>query len=402
MAVRRVDTLGCHPLVLMQKLAAIGGLEIMREEKHTHDGVDYPYHIIAKVKDGLYVEAFDPIYAVGDTPEKMPTRPGGLLLEATDLNRSEGMANLLTSDREMKFGNVSWGDFERKSMSVLITLPTHPSRLKGRSDSYLFGFYAGVGLNKDAFVITGELKDGETITTQTDSNICYKLTGPVREGNYAHPFGIINFGWRSSPPRVPSTHALQSAFLTGQERDVCAPVLLVLSGAMVRVGHSFSEGAGIALPTEWEELPIFTSIMSSDSGLSFIVPSSRGAILVLTTVDTTKGNGFEGVSPVIFCKIPLAHNPGSKLAERAVVLGSASNPAASAGMSLYSPTPPIGNDSVSGGPVVTDVFVHNLDEIRGAIPGVLSCSPNLPMGTVGWLDGKRYRVHLPGRMLQIG
>ncbi|EFC90033.1 hypothetical protein Dpep_0001, partial [Dethiosulfovibrio peptidovorans DSM 11002] len=74
MAVKRIDTLGCHPLVLMKKLAAIGGLEILKEEKHVHDGVEYPYHIVAKVKDGLYVEAKDPIYEFASTPELLPRR----------------------------------------------------------------------------------------------------------------------------------------------------------------------------------------------------------------------------------------------------------------------------------------------------------------------------------------
>jgi hypothetical protein len=57
---------------------------------------------------------------------------------------------------------------------------------------------------------------------------------------------------------------------------------------------------------------------------------------------------------------------------------------------------------VVGGPVVSEVYAFDSDEIRGAVNGVLGISENVEVGTMGWLDGKRYRVLLPGRMTQVG
>ena len=52
--------------------------------------------------------------------------------------------------------------------------------------------------------------------------------------------------------------------------------------------------------------------------------------------------------------------------------------------------------------MVTNIFAVGTDEIRGVIPGVLSCSGNLAIGTVGWLDGIKYKVVKAGRMIKIG
>jgi|GEM_PF-6348105 len=129
--------------------------------------------------------------------------------------------------------------------------------------------------------------------------------------------------------------------------------------------------------------------------------NSRNATCLLTAIDTDKGNGLPGSFPAIYdsgmcCAYFVDEG------ENAIVMGDESTPGSVIPMQIYVPSPPLATDAVSGGPVVTDLFVHNSQEIRGALPGLLGTPEALSVGSVGWLDGKRYRVHLPGRMLQIG
>ena len=53
-------------------------------------------------------------------------------------------------------------------------------------------------------------------------------------------------------------------------------------------------------------------------------------------------------------------------------------------------------------PVASEVVAYTATEIKGAIRGILAVPDNLPIGTMGWLDGKKYSVLTKGRMFQEG
>lgn len=176
-----------------------------------------------------------------------------------------------------------------------------------------------------------------------------------------------------------------------------------MSGTTMRIAQNVAVD-GLVNPTPWRGLPIFASLLSTGKGLFFINKArvAHSGILGITQIDTTKGNGVEGSFPAVYDSGVISVFLSPDKGEHLNILGSATNPLAYSPMQLFSPNPPIPVDSVSGGPVVTDLFAYNSEEIRGSVEGLLSARENLPVGTVGWLDGKRYRVHLPGRMLQIG
>ncbi len=422
MAVRRVDTLGCHPLVLMKKLAAIGGLEILKEEKHTHDGVDYLYHIVAKVKDGLYVEAKDPLYEQAITPARLPQCGAPLQLECT----SEMLANLTregnvvipsTEPLIMEAYGPSFLVVNNRDVSSKYCMVTTCSENgnAGNSGTYLFGnpvspisggatFFGKDNVQESAF----------SIASHSGTTVIYTPYGNTAEGKCKgvcvyppsskwNDFGIaLNIEAFHDVVWKPVIFGYGSAYqvLSLGESYRCSAA--VISGTVFRISSQIS-GDSLVIPSTWETLPCVPTIMSNQGGLFFCYnpADAHSGMIAAVTLDPSKGNGIEGSFPAIYNSGVLCgvHATGG---EKLRVLGSPANPAGTITMQLFSPEVPIPVDSVSGGPVVTDLFAYNSEEIRGSVEGLLAARENLPVGSVGWLDGKRYRVHLPGRMLQIG
>nr|WP_321499376.1 hypothetical protein [uncultured Dethiosulfovibrio sp.] len=416
MAVRRVDTLGCHPLVLMQKLAAIGGLEILKEEKHTHDGVDYPYRIVAKVKDGLYVEAKDELYKLGVTPTMLPSY--------TPSSSTTGPVMPLEVDAN-HLANAVWSNSYSISLASSTDITVDALGMSA--------LYSGIGKLSRMYgvLFPGDLsliREGVVTYGKEDSKWSPPASCSPRWSVNVHTMGIsraVTFG-PSSGDDVLS--ALDGTFGYAMNAEVSKDVLLqalsssgspllrvllavggqgtprplVISGTVFRVSSQVS-GDSLVMPSEWKTLPCTPIIINNDAGLFFCynAGSTYSGMVGAITIDTSKGNGIEGPFPAIydsgvFCGVRATGG------EKLHVLGSPTNPAGTITMQLFSPEVPIPVDSVSGGPVVTDLFAYNSEEIRGSVEGLLAARENLPVGSVGWLDGNRYRVHLPGRMLQIG
>lgn len=435
MAVKRIDTLGCHPLVLMKKLAAIGGLEILKEEKHVHDGVEYPYHIVAKVKDGLYVEAKDPLYEQAITPERLPQRAdytgkvktaeGPLKLECTQAMfqettfPNERHIVILSEDplAMEAYGASALVSVNQPYDGAYVSVTCVENGNSGNSGTYLFGGpvlpsssgavlfgkdnaeknLSGFSFNKAEDVLF-DLDDSSPDGTSKGVRLSFGTEVWDGFGVCMNTEVIRDITWKPVYLAYPNYNPQHVLHLGTQDR--CAAV--VISGTVFRVSSQISEDS-LVTPSEWETLPCAPIIINNDAGLFFCYNSgsAHSGMVGAVTVDTSKGNDMEGSFPAIydsgvFCGV---HATGG---EKLYVLGSPSNPAGTVVMQLFAPSPPISTDSVSGGPVVTDLFAYTSEEIRGAIPGVLATPEALAVGSVGWLDGKRYRVHLPGRMLQIG
>ncbi|MCF4115225.1 MULTISPECIES: hypothetical protein [Dethiosulfovibrio] len=423
MAVKRIDTLGCHPLVLMKKLAAIGGLEILKEEKHVHDGVEYPYHIVAKVKDGLYVEAKDPIYEFASTPELLPRRvylgelEGDIMaLEASSTmlgirSQTDYMAPVINSQTPLPEGpmglSILFSYFGKASNTSSYRL--HSGAYIDSDNGYLFG--APLSRNKEKVMRIGGKNPISNLDLMDKSNGIYVsvnlLTSDTLEYSYNGTSAVVmsafieNIQWKPFRPSGYRYYATPRIYFGQTTEGLGAPI--VISGTIMRIGTDFLEDQLVS-PTSWRILPITSSVISNEGGVFFCYDEGEehSGVLGLVLVDTSKGNGLDGPFPAIFdTDLCCAFSPPSK-GEHLVVLGSESNPEGIITMQLFAPSPPISTDSVSGGPVVTDLFAYTSEEIRGAVPGVLATPEALAVGSVGWLDGKRYRVHLPGRMLQIG
>lgn len=448
MAVKRIDTLGCHPLVLMKKLAAIGGLEILKEEKHVHDGVEYPYHIVAKVKDGLYVEAKDPIYEQATDATLLPMSITTSGFGSGSLMRLEADAQILgeyftyAEAKRLSIAINSSSSIEAEAMGISILfshfVSTHESYgneysiLLGQSvqengTSFIFGenrnrYQSGI-MTIGGSPLLGGLSFESNLANYDSSPGGVKFSRLLKRidpgGHEENAEGLAatvmsiesakNVAWSPTHADVnsimgyPMADALYFGFVKAYSQGKAGKPL-VLSGTVVRVGNTIdSDGESIVSPSEWKTLPVFSSILSCDSGLFFCYDkaSEASGMLGIVLVDTSKGNGMEGSFPAIYdsgvcCAVI------SSGGENTSILGGDGAPGATIPMQIHAPSPPLATDAVSGGPVVTDLFVHNSQEIRGVLPGLLGAPEALPVGSVGWLDGKRYQAHIPGRMLQIG
>jgi|GEM_PF-3906174 len=317
MAVKRVDTLGCHPLVLMKKMAAIDGLEILKEEKHVHDGVEYPYHIVAKVKDGLYVEAKDPIYEFASTPELLPRSLSydadigtaghvlGLEASATDLTKTViAKDEIVIIESQESLPNGALG------LSLLFAYQQgkyggSPSTFAyqiftgGKSDSGtdpLFGGYPSG--NKERAMRIGEKNPiGPAYYGDTRD---YYFMGIKALEDLAFPFGATtglvmsaffeNITWQAKKyvqSGVPETPRLCFGLSSTFNSIGGAPLLL--SGTVMRTSSSISTENELVSASPWRCLPITPSIIKGDGGLFFFYDEGDAytGVLGVVLVDTT-------------------------------------------------------------------------------------------------------------------
>lgn len=421
MTVKLVKTLGASPLVLLEKLAAAGGCTLLQDVHQTDsDGVSFVSRVVAKINDNLYIEALDSIYnLLATTPKATPWLYDSnystfysdkkLAQEAVESDKElAGTAKLVAVALGLTNAAITDSILSAHSFSVLVSLP--PSTAQGTG-----GEYDGFNLKTNSkltllpakVVTTQDLPSGDTIVTANTAHTDYgvELLGTVRTSNKGFPFGILNAPYNTAPTGgscgssgIPNNHLCYGI----RSVITAVPFPIVVSAANFRIAKSVDTSNELVNPTSWDDLPIFTEIMSDDNGLYFSVTSALGQYLAITNVDTSKGNKLSGTFPVIYRNTPYAYNPNSIGDTRIKVIGDASMATTELTMNEYVPALPIPNDSVTGGPVVTNIFAVGTDEIRGVVPGVLGCSSNLAIGTIGWLDGIKYKVSRPGRMIKIG
>ncbi|WP_420827979.1 hypothetical protein [Dethiosulfovibrio faecalis] len=418
----------------MKKLAAIDGLEILKEEKHVHDGVEYPYRIVAKVKDGLYVEAKDPLYEQATAPEKLPQKIDSdeVTTEFLQLECSQStLTSPNVSNRYIVIPSEQSLVMEAYGASFLVGSPAGPTSTRkctvatcvesSPKDSGIYSFGAPVLSFPSGAKISGKdnVEEAPFSISFTGNDWAYfenddgtvdgYLKGIQLNHTDASGAGWSGFGvclnvealhdleWE---PVYSKGYGTRKVLFLGSQRN-CS--VLVVSGTVFRVSSSVSPEGDLVFPSTWQTLPCVPTVMTNQGGLFFCYNSAeiRSGVIAAITLDTSKGNGLEGSFPAIYDSGVLCgvHAVGG---ERLHVQGSPSNPSGTVAMQVFVPEVPIPTDSVSGGPVVTDLFAYSSQEIRGALPGLLGVPEALSVGSVGWLDGKRYRVHLPGRMLQIG
>ncbi len=426
MAVRRVDTLGCHPLVLMQKLAAIGGLEIIKEETHLSTFLrgesEYlkPYRIVAKIPgvEGMYIEAHDPLIEAekntGDYPEiwanaYFNSSKGLFRMEAKEEDKS---LNPTSNNSDICVHLPKHDTFGKVAVSLLFAPcnPTGKSHYWGQKVwqqvSY-DGRGAWYAQPTQSDVIFTEDIPGVSVNITAGDYPVLEVTAPSYEKpNFsflvagATPEVIWPWWEKGVMPKTPGNPDYAHGVSFRQRTNP-----IVVAGVRVRFSSGIGVDKELTLPSDWGHVPISASVMSTDSGLFFFNGEGSFSSLVgVSFIDTSSGNNYgEGRCIGIYENYPktFALAPSAPR-ERILIGGTTANPGGTVVMQPFAPNPPIPVDSVSGGPVVTDLFAYNSEEIRGSVEGLLAARENLPVGSVGWLDGKRYRVHLPGRMLQIG
>ncbi|MDD4835479.1 MAG: hypothetical protein PHU72_00030 [Dethiosulfovibrio sp.] len=405
----------------MKKLAAIGGLEIIKEETHlstvVRDESEYlkPYRIVAKIPgvEGMYVEAHDPLIEIekntGDYPELWGASffegyQGGRIALFRMEAKEEDKALPPSTERDIAIHIPKHDDFGGDVAISFLFAPQQPSQgvfakgvreKSGGSSNVTFPFVQSGSrdfvLTKDAPGATVSISGaslGITATAPETVNLPFLVTGA--SPNLPWPWesrSSTDADWRIGIKFYGKTN----------------PV--IMAGVRIRFSPEIGVDGELVSPSAWGHVPISASVMSTDSGLFFFNGEGVFSSLVgVSFIDTSNGNNYgEGRCIGIYENYPktFALAPSAPK-ERILIGGTTANPGGTVVMQPFAPNPPISVDSVSGGPVVTDLFAYNSEEIRGSVEGLLAARDNLPVGSVGWLDGKRYRVHLPGRMLQIG
>ncbi len=406
MVVRRISTLGCHPLLLLAKLAAAEGLTILKEEKNTVGGVDYRYRIIARIAENLYIEAYDAVYKVGTEDAYLPK----LLVHGSDaanlpLEAAQSHKTISNASNSRHIGISTSVTVESTALSMLVSCSNDTSisadsiSPEGTSLVGRYNPHDADGIMAPEASFPSDLSFG---TWQGQLVVCLGAT----KKSAPYPFAIFTsniIGGVVSGGPVESGYNML-AYCSGytSSGDV-QPAPIMIAGTKFRVATSVLDNELVS-PSSWFPLPIFATLYSTGDGLYFVNgPDSRfGGLLAVTKVDTTVGSGMSGVFPVIYKTYKYTLPLGDQSGEMAYVLGSEVNPTETSAMSIYAPAPPIASDSVKGGPVVSDLFVYSLSEIRGAIMGALAAPSSAALGTSGWLDGKRFSVQFPGRMIQVG
>lgn len=405
MTVKNIHTLGASPLVLLSKLATAGGITLNKTETVAESGgKEFINRIVAQIASGLYIEVKDTIYSLlgsnNAAPPKFAYDAHILAQEATESDKTKTFA--AGTQTGIKLGDGVTSGLGNHSMSLLATMPVVAAS-NTFDESVTFKFFTsskdGVSWATDSakVVVTGELNSGESIVDHNGPI----LIGAARASSPDFPFMIINFPYNLLTGLYKGT-SYDKVYLLQMYAERAIGYPLVISACDFRIAQSIDTSNELVNPTDWSDLPIFTDVTSDGASLIFHVDATRGQFLAISTMDTSKGNKMEGTFPVVYRNTPYFSNPNSVSEVACKVLGDASTPTAQYPMSEYVPAIPIANDNVSGGPVVTNVFAVGTNEIRGAVGGVLGCSENLAIGTIGWLNGLKYCVVRPGRMVKIG
>jgi len=416
MSVLKVNTLGCHPMLLLKKMAAAGGITILKEEKRTFSGVDYPYRIVAQVAEGMYLEAHDVLHERLSGEEALPKTIPFNETTGHDSPLPHVVLEALEGHKELPFCLKStpvyltniptitdWTDF---SFSVLASFPGMYSAQE--SDCPFVGYIAsraksfekvGARQGTDTFMAVSAI-NGDSVTP-VYSTVFYSPAAARPPFTVYAGRGNVPLGETTSDGLVFTTPSVIHV-----RPYVAKGFPIVFAMSRLRIGANVDETNELTSPSPWKPFPIFTSVSKSNDGLFFQTGPSGilGGVLGFAKVDTTKGNLFgSGECLALYKNYPESFSlESAPPREELLVYGTPANANASKTMSVYIATPPVSQDIVVGGPVVSEIYAFDSDEIRGAVQGVLGIAETVDVGTMGWLDGNRYRVLIPGRMTRVG
>lgn len=433
MTVKRITTFGCHPILLIKKMAAISGVTILKEEKWTYSGKEYPYKVVVQINEGLFMEALDPIFAQATNESLLPNVD--TFFVSTTVSRTwSSVSNPIKleaaeSDKG-KTGTLQSGGygercyirsatdivFDKIALSALVTPYPQSS---GMNDVGLFGYSAADAVG---VMLAGEApSSGATFSVAPGSPGYASYQEGAGVGAYsmkgfqcvAWPSGvtvpfIVCHGNVQKNVTFPSIYGLHTDVSPAQKGVALVatsyyPKLLLVSGTVFRVATSVS-GDELVNPSDWNALPIFGSLIANDAGLFFLngPGASYTGVLGITSIDTSFGGGMTGVFPAVWKSYRYSCYTGAQEGEGVKVLGDEGSPTNFPTMNVFATIPPISSDSVTGGPVCARILAYSSSEIRGAIRGILSSPTAVSMGTSGRVSGAKYSVQLPGRMIQVG
>lgn len=408
MTVKAVSTLGANPISLVRKLAALSGLTVLKETKVTVDSADYYNDVVAKINDNLYIEIYDALYAeMNSDATKIPTIYKSSTqhdvmfipkqeVELTDLSRRTVSTAYTNEILSSAITSTTFEYQQKLSLSFMITLATSRTT---KSDGGGLWSVSNLYYKAPKVVLPEDLGNISIIGNDYGYlESIYSGTAPTA------PFkrGILNTGFRAIPTKcyAPGQGAnvlVYSRSASGESQ----PSLVCVTGAEIRIATAVDISNNLVNPTDWEACPLFTDAVCDTEYLAFFVQNAKGQNMLITSVDTSKGNSLAGNFPAIYKNIPIAYNPSADIETKCTMLGDSNSASTKKVMTPFIPEPPISSDSILGGPVVSNVYAFDSNEIRGTLPNILGCDKNLNMGTIGWLNGVKYKVIYPKIMLKI-
>lgn len=456
MTVKKITTLGCNPLLMLHKMADIGGLEILESESFERWGQTYYTRVIGRHSSGLYFEARDNVNAtLGAGSERRfmfaqslaeGSSPGTLLeagrIEYFDKQEmtSTELARVITFFEKPSYNasNCFWNGIFAPDQPTLAASSDYTETVENIAISSLFRAVTSNGefttsLTSDNPIMAagygiidpfGNLPNAAAATLSITSHVLslgstipdgYKTliqASAVRdEFVFKRPITCPSSGGGTLPTYYVARPILgvwsgNGVFASLKQYGA---IPLLASGGVIRVALSVNGDGELNAPSEWMEFPVHCECMSTESGLWFINAGSltsyaKASYSFVGVMDTSKGNNFgSGRAPVMMRRHMLSSGVNGTVAPYIRAIGANDiNDGSAKTLSEYAPALPIGNDVYSGGPVVGNVFGYASDEVRGIFPDLLSCHTALPVGTSGWLDGKRYSVFRPGFMIRVG
>lgn len=455
-----ISTYGCNPLLMLMKLADAGALEIINSTKVSKWGNDYYSRVVAKVSNTLYIEAIDPLNEI------VGADPANRFICGFDTTSAETPLDLTLNRDEQELSASSWAppscNLDSATVLTGISTPNAPAMMLPNTleipvmaVSYLIGFtkytasgspvvgygasnlfysygtsaylhtlFSAVGGTRGGFRLSEQAGGSRAVLVSYGTGYTPSASGNWATGTYSMLFsGGVRTPFTVHPPFIrgsdTSRYTITDSVIGFYVPFWNSPAYhkthtLMLSGAVLRMASSVNGEGNLVTPSNWLEFPIHSHAWAIDGeGLVFANPENNAThannfstYLFVGELDTTKGNNFgEGKCPVMgrLNRTSVASGVAMEEASASIsVLGTSSPNVGEKQMDLYSSAPPINSDSFSGGPIVSNVFAYDSEEIRGTIPPFLSCNTSLGMGTSGWLDGKRYRVIRPGLMMRVG
>lgn len=446
----KVETKGVNPLLMLHKLGDLGAIEILEAGTHVKFGIDYHYHVIAKVQDGLYLEAYDPINELIDVGDRRFVR-------AAFSNTTNGAVTAtVTPCPAQELTDTLWNSFSQGPTTVNyafgLEIPDDPWDIDTGSGllfpAMAVSVFSKIGINPSSSDI---INYSQATSTPSLQPVTFRLA--KNGGRLITPFGVsnaveaimsVNFAAAAyelkligslpnNTPTVFTTDALlgeklyRAAGYYNGSRSASWPsncIMLAMSsgtyagnnpgilgsGAVIRIAASISAEGDLIQPTEWFEFPVHTTAYKIGmDGIVFSNPSTptcqaTASYHYIGLLNTTKGNNFGGGSCPIIARFNKASGGGAFATTEGLCYAKGDlNPlSGEKRMTLHSPTIPVASDVQIGGPIVTNIFAIAEDEIRGVFPAFLSCNIGLSVGTMGWLGGKRFKVFKPGMLMRMG
>jgi hypothetical protein len=341
MAVKKVTTLGCNPLLMLHKMGDAGGLEILESESFDRWGTTYYTRVVGRHSNGLYFEAKDGINAtlgaeserrlgyVSYTYTNNSVFPSDTILPVAETVYFDAQ-EMAAGDFARTIPLVSGGGVYERCYSFGIFAPDQPTLASsdaytetvsnmaissmfraltylGRLCSGNYNFNAAMQGGGGIIDPFGQLPNSLGVVTTNNGGSGYyvfALPSTVSNGyktllSSSEVYG--SFAFRRPKIRqignycdgayepVSSTYPFVSpdvamfdiftahAFTVQNSPNGLLPICA--SGGAIRVALSIDGEGNLNNPSEWTAFPIHCECMSTDSGLWFINAGTSTAYL---------------------------------------------------------------------------------------------------------------------------